>query len=114
MKRITHYCFLNFCKIFYKGAMNLYNFAGFLVDFISLPTVSGFQSATSVTIIVSQLKYIFGIKFKSSSIASDMYNLYNQFSELKVYDTILGIFSIIFLLSLRVSFISHYIIAWYE
>ena len=36
-------------------------FSGFLVDFVSSPVISGFTSAASVTITVSQIKNLLGM-----------------------------------------------------
>jgi hypothetical protein len=78
---------------------------GFLIDFISTPVTSGFTSAYSLIIIVSQLKSLFGLrKFKTKGFIDNISKLIAHLHETKIWDTALGIFCIIFLLILRVSF----------
>lgn len=89
--------FLAGCVEFLMGILNM----GFLVDFISAPVTSGFTSATSIIIIVSQLKGILGISFKSQNFIDNVYQLFLHGSEARLWDTILGITCCIFLLSFR-------------
>lgn len=80
--------------------------SGFLVDFISIPVISGFQTATSVIIIVSQMKGILGVRFKSCSFLDNVYQLFVHFKEIQFSaDFSLGISCLVFLLLMRVSFI---------
>ncbi|KAF5293533.1 hypothetical protein FQA39_LY03018 [Lamprigera yunnana] len=74
---------------------------GFLVDFISMPAISGFTSATAITIILAQLKGLCGIKFTSANIFQYLQNFYARSSKLKVYDAMLGSFCIVALLVFR-------------
>lgn len=74
---------------------------GFIVDFISAPAISGFTSATSVIIILAQLKGLFGIKFKSKNIFHYIQQFISHSSDIKMYDLILGICCIAFLLVFR-------------
>lgn len=78
-------------------------FAGFLVEVISTPVISGFTSASAVIIIVSQIKHILGINYKSDSVKDDIVKLVENCHKLKYADTALGIACIVFLLILRVS-----------
>ncbi|KAK0173739.1 hypothetical protein PV328_006890 [Microctonus aethiopoides] len=55
--------FLAGCVELTMGIMNL----GFLVDFISIPVTSGFTSATSIIIIISQLPGLVGLRIRSES-----------------------------------------------
>lgn len=80
-------------------------FAGFLVEVISTPVISGFTSASAVIIIVSQIKHILGIDYKSDSFNDDIVKLFENCHKLKYGDTALGVACIILLLSLRVSII---------
>ncbi|XP_034939348.1 sodium-independent sulfate anion transporter-like [Chelonus insularis] len=89
-------CFLAGCVEFMMGLMNL----GFLVDFISLPVTSGFTSATSIIIIISQLPGLFGLKLKCENIV-DLQKLYQNWGNIKLNDTLLGISCIILLLIFR-------------
>lgn len=79
------------------------NFAGFLVEVISTPVISGFTSASAVIIIISQIKHILGINYKSDSVKDDIVKLFENCHRLKYADTALGVTCIIFLLLLRVS-----------
>lgn len=75
---------------------------GFVVDFISIPVTSAFTSATSLIIIASQLKGLFGIKYNSSNFADTVFQLFVHIDQVKWGDTILSLLCIIFLLALRV------------
>lgn len=75
---------------------------GFLVNFISVPVTSGFQTATSIMIIVSQLKGILGVRFKSCSFMDNVYQLILHIKETKVTaDFALGVSCIVCLLLMR-------------
>lgn len=74
---------------------------GFLVGFISAPVVSGFTTATSIIILVAQLKSLFGLHFKSLGFTDNVRQLIYHFLSLRIGDTILGVSCIIFLLSMR-------------
>ncbi|XP_055699169.1 sodium-independent sulfate anion transporter-like isoform X2 [Phlebotomus papatasi] len=73
----------------------------FLVEFISVPVTSAFTTATSLIIIASQLKGIFGITYSAKGFADYIIGLFGRLSEVKLGDSLLGLFCIIFLLSLR-------------
>lgn len=76
---------------------------GFLVDFVSNPVVSGFTSAGAITIASAQVKNLFGIpNLKSSTFANFCYNLVLNISDIALWDTLLGVCCIIFLLYFRV------------
>ncbi|XP_021925205.1 sodium-independent sulfate anion transporter-like isoform X2 [Zootermopsis nevadensis] len=90
--------FLSGCVELVMGLLNL----GFLIDFISTPVTSGFTSAYSIIIIVSQLKSLFGLrKFKTKGFIDNISKLVTHLHETKIWDTVLGISCIIFLLILR-------------
>ncbi|XP_066909634.1 sodium-independent sulfate anion transporter [Halyomorpha halys] len=74
---------------------------GFLVEYISAPVVSGFTTATSIIIVVSQMKGLIGIKFKSEGFMDNIYQLVIHWHNLRWGDTILGIICIITLLTLK-------------
>ncbi|EFN65713.1 Sodium-independent sulfate anion transporter [Camponotus floridanus] len=90
-------CFLAGCVEFLMGIFNL----GCMVDFISVPVTSGFISATSAIIIISQLQGLFGLKYKSVNIADNLYKLFKNITKTQLGDITLGICSIIFLLIFR-------------
>uniref|UniRef100_A0A1B6E3L6 STAS domain-containing protein n=2 Tax=Clastoptera arizonana TaxID=38151 RepID=A0A1B6E3L6_9HEMI len=91
-------CFLVGCVEFLMGFFRL----GFLVDYISVPVTSGFQTATSLIIIVSQMKGILGVKFHSSGFMDNLCKLFIHANETKFSgDFALGISCIIFLIFMR-------------
>ncbi|XP_059477481.1 sodium-independent sulfate anion transporter-like [Neocloeon triangulifer] len=90
-------CFLTGCVQMLFGILNL----GVLLDFISVPVSIGFTSATSVIIIVSQLKGLLGLKFTSSSFLDNVAQVLRNLPNLRLGDTLLGLFCIIALLLLR-------------
>lgn len=73
-----------------------------MVDFISAPAISGFTSATSVIIIMSQLKGLVGIKFKSDNLFHYFQMFASHWSDINGGDTMLGVGCIIALLIIRV------------
>lgn len=78
-------------------------FVGFLTEIISTPVISGFTSASAIIIIVSQVKHILGVSYKSDSFNDDIAKAFQSVSKFKPGDTILGVLCIVFLLTLRVS-----------
>lgn len=81
--------------------MGLLSF-GFLVDFISSPVTSGFQSATSIIIIASQLKGLFGLrKIKTGRFVENVILLGQKIHETRFGDLLLGLSCCVILLSLR-------------
>ncbi|XP_063980846.1 sodium-independent sulfate anion transporter-like isoform X2 [Diachasmimorpha longicaudata] len=90
-------CFLAGCAELCMGIFNL----GFLVDFISIPVTSGFTSATSIIIVISQLPGLVGVKIKSESIIHTLVQLYEKRWLIRWNDTALGITCILFLLAFR-------------
>lgn len=79
-----------------------YSLEGFLVDFISAPVVSGFTSATSVIIIVAQLKGLLGLSFRSHGFLDTVRYFFTHVKDMKLGDASVGVCSMIFLLLLRV------------
>lgn len=75
---------------------------GFLVDFISAPVTSGFTSATSVMIVLTQFKGLTGIKFTNHGVFDLIKQLILHILEFKKGDTILGVSCVAFLLLMRV------------
>ncbi|XP_027850075.2 sodium-independent sulfate anion transporter-like isoform X2 [Aphis gossypii] len=74
---------------------------GFLVDFISTPVTSGFTTATSIIVVMSQIKGILGVRFKGDTVKDILEKLIEHFHERRSGDMILGIGAIIVILSLR-------------
>lgn len=80
------------------------------MDFISIPVTSGFTSATSIIIIISQLPGLIGLRIRSESTVDRIRQLVKNYQNIRLSDTLLGVFSIIFLLSFRVNLIFKMII----
>ncbi|CAK9818488.1 Sodium-independent sulfate anion transporter [Anthophora plagiata] len=97
MDFVVLFCFLAGCIEFLMGVLHL----GFLVDFISMPVTSGFISATSIIIIISQLQGLLGLKFKAQNIVDNMKKIFQNIHNVRIPDFILGLCSIAFLLFFR-------------
>ncbi|XP_050419849.1 sodium-independent sulfate anion transporter-like isoform X2 [Adelges cooleyi] len=74
---------------------------GFLVDLISAPVISGFTTATSLIIVLSQLKGILGVRFKGDTVVDIVEKLIKHFNERRNGDIYLGLTAIAFLLTMR-------------
>lgn len=74
---------------------------GFVVEFVSLPVVSGFTSATAIIMASSQLKYFLGIKFKPKNFVDMYVQLYRNIANTQYSDLTLGVVCILLLLSLK-------------
>lgn len=90
--------FLSGCVIFLFGILHL----GFLIQFISAPTITAFITAATITIGSGQVKPLIGIKSGNSSEFIDSWiNVFEHLNEIKVSDTLLGIMTIILLALLK-------------
>lgn len=90
--------FLIGCIIFLLGLLNL----GFLIQFISTPTICAFITAASVIIGSGQVKNLLGIKSGSSSEFIPAWtNIFENYHEIKWSDTLLGLFSLAFLIGMK-------------
>ncbi|XP_058790464.1 sodium-independent sulfate anion transporter isoform X2 [Phymastichus coffea] len=90
-------CFVSGIVITLMGTMKL----GFLVDFISMPVISGFTNASSVIIASSQINTLFGIKGRSEGFIEAIEKFINGFMDIQPWDTVLGVSSIIVLVVLK-------------
>lgn len=72
------------------------------MDFISAPVISGFTSATSIIIILTQIKGILGLKFKNQGIIDLIKQLFVHISDVKKADAILGLCCVLFLCVIKV------------
>ncbi|KAG8266452.1 hypothetical protein J6590_071768 [Homalodisca vitripennis] len=90
-------CFVSGCVELLCGVLRL----GFLVDFVSVPVISGFTSAASITIASTQLKGLFGLKFSSEAFLDTWEAFLSHISETRLWDLVLGGISITVLLALR-------------
>ncbi|XP_053607661.1 sodium-independent sulfate anion transporter-like isoform X3 [Plodia interpunctella] len=95
--------FLSGCLILLLGVLQL----GFLLDFISKPVISGFTTAAALQIGAAQLKTLFRIKGSSGdTFISALINFFKHITTVQLWDTLLGILSIVVLLLLKISKIS--------
>ena len=74
---------------------------GFVVNFISIPIVSGFTSSAAIIIAFSQLKDLFGLKDIPRQFAKNVYYTFKNLGQTKKWDITLGIICILFLVALR-------------
>lgn len=74
---------------------------GFVVNFISIPIVSGFTSSAAIIIVFSQLKDLFGLENIPRKFAQNVYYTFKNLGQTKKWDATLGLICIIFLLTLR-------------
>lgn len=80
------------------GVLNL----GFLVEFISIPVISGFTTAAALQIASAQLKALFGLSSPSGNyFAESAYNFVTNVQTAKLWDTVLGFSTIIVLVILK-------------
>ncbi|KAK3930457.1 Sodium-independent sulfate anion transporter [Frankliniella fusca] len=74
---------------------------GFLVDLISDPVTSGFTSAYSVMIAVSQLKGLLGLRFKAHGFVDTLAKLVQHVSEARLADSLLGVGCVVVLIAMK-------------
>ncbi|XP_014288462.1 sodium-independent sulfate anion transporter isoform X2 [Halyomorpha halys] len=90
-------CFLSGCLMVLMAVLRL----GVLVEFISQPVTVGFTTATSVIIVVSQIKGLLGLSFTSEGFVPTLMKIAENIHETKFWDTTLGLVCIAILLLLR-------------
>lgn len=91
-------CFLSGCVTIVLGILRL----GFLVEFVSIPVVSGFTSAASVIIACSQIKNLLGLKIHGESFIEIWRVLASNIGQTRIPDLILSCCCILTLLTLKV------------
>jgi len=74
---------------------------GFLSQLLSRPVVSGFISGSALLIVISQLKYILGVKVAGSNTQDILGDLYNSFSQANTTTLLIGGVTTAVLLSSR-------------
>lgn len=90
--------FLTGVCMFLMGIFNL----GFLVEFISIPVISGFTTAAALQIAASQLKAFFGLKGSSgNNFAQSMNNFFTNITTAQLWEAVLSSVTIIMLISLK-------------
>jgi len=87
----------------YRCTINLFYFAGFLIDFISGPVSVGFTSAAAIIIATTQIKDVLGLSFPGSKFLDVWEQLFEHISETRLWDTLLGFICMAVLLLLRVT-----------
>ncbi|EFN81292.1 sodium-independent sulfate anion transporter [Harpegnathos saltator] len=90
-------CFLSGCVTILLGILRL----GFLVEFVSIPVVSGFTSAASLIIACSQIKGLLGLSIHGESFVDIWHELANSITDTKIPDLILSCCCIPILLLLK-------------
>lgn len=91
--------FLTGFVIFGMGLLNL----GVLVQFISIPVVTGFTAAAAVTIASGQINPLFGMKSKSNEFINSWTHFFTHLGDVRRNDALLGVLSLLALLLLMVS-----------
>lgn len=74
------------------------------MDFISKPVISGFTSATSVIIILTQLKGVLGLRCKCHGIIDNLKCLTTQLNTSQIADATIGITCMVALIGIKVRF----------
>ncbi|XP_077278006.1 sodium-independent sulfate anion transporter isoform X2 [Temnothorax americanus] len=89
--------FLKGCIIALLGILHL----GFLLDFISLPVITGFTSAAAINIASSQFKSLLGIPGRAESFLDALIAIFKHLDQIRYQDTLLGIGTIIVLVLIK-------------
>lgn len=89
--------FLKGCIIALLGVFHL----GFLLDFISLPVITGFTSAAAINIASSQFKSLLGIAGRTENFLDSVIAIFKNIYQIRYQDTLLGIGTIITLVLLK-------------
>ncbi|XP_049869038.1 sodium-independent sulfate anion transporter-like [Pectinophora gossypiella] len=90
-------CFIAGIVQLIAGAAQL----GFLVEFVSLPVVSGFTSAAAITIASSQIKGLLGLRFSSESFLSTWEGVFKHIQSTRMQDTLLSLVCCIILMGMK-------------
>ncbi|GBP77007.1 Sodium-independent sulfate anion transporter [Eumeta japonica] len=90
--------FLSGVVILIMGTLQL----GFLVDFVSVPVISGFTTAAALQIASAQFTSLFGLDGKSGTVFSQsVYNFVVNIRTAKLWDPVLGFSTILILVLLK-------------
>lgn len=91
-------CFFSGCFILILGIFNL----GFLMQFLSMPTISAFMNAATITIASAQIRRLLGIQSgKTNEFIDSWVNLVKYIDEATWTDTLLGVTSLVLLIVVR-------------
>lgn len=83
--------------------MGLFNL-GFLVHFISIPVTVGFTTAAAFSIGSLQVKSLLGLPGRSTEFLEAWIHVFSNIEKTRLWDTVLGISSIAFLIALKVKY----------
>ncbi|XP_068914145.1 sodium-independent sulfate anion transporter-like isoform X4 [Tenebrio molitor] len=89
--------FLSGIIIFTLGVIRL----GFVVEFLSYPIIAGFICGGTIQVGSSQIKSLMGISGKNSNFLECWISIVTNISETRLWDTVLGVVSILFLIVLK-------------
>uniref|UniRef100_T1PFV2 Sulfate transporter family protein n=1 Tax=Musca domestica TaxID=7370 RepID=T1PFV2_MUSDO len=70
---------------------------GFIFEFISMPVIKAFSSATAILVIESQIKVLLGIKYLVAGLIESVETLFLRYGEANTGDLVMGICAIAFL-----------------
>ncbi|CAK1596252.1 unnamed protein product [Parnassius mnemosyne] len=90
-------CFISGIVTLVAGIAQL----GFLVEFVSLPVVSGFTSAAAITIASSQIKGLLGLRFNAETFKSTWEGIFHHITDTRMQDTLLGLACCVVLLGMK-------------
>lgn len=76
---------------------------GFIFEFISLPVIKGFSSATAILVIESQIKVLMGISYLVPGFLISVQTLLRRYHEANYGDLLMGGSAIVFLIVFAVS-----------
>ncbi|KAG8223320.1 hypothetical protein J437_LFUL001197 [Ladona fulva] len=74
---------------------------GFLVEFVSLPVISGFTSAAALIIACAQIKGLLGLKYKAEGFKEIWVQVYHHVGEARTWDIVLSVCCVTTLLLIR-------------
>ncbi|XP_055902908.1 sodium-independent sulfate anion transporter [Eupeodes corollae] len=81
----------------FMGSLQL----GFLFEFISMPVIKAFSTATAILVIESQLKVMLGIKYLAAGFVESIKTLSFRLDESNLGDFLMGLSAIVFLIFLE-------------
>ncbi|XP_043268446.1 sodium-independent sulfate anion transporter-like isoform X2 [Venturia canescens] len=90
-------CFLKGCIITILGIFHL----GFLLDFISLPVITGFTSAAAINIAASQFKSLLGIPGRAEDFLDAVKAIFSNLNKINPWDTLLGLCTLVILVLMK-------------
>uniref|UniRef100_A0A1A9Z4X3 SLC26A/SulP transporter domain-containing protein n=1 Tax=Glossina pallidipes TaxID=7398 RepID=A0A1A9Z4X3_GLOPL len=71
---------------------------GYIFEFISMPVIKAFSSATAILVMESQIKVLLGIKYLVAGLVESMKTLLSRYQEANYADFVMGLCAIMFLI----------------